>query len=322
MLNAFLPESDLISRPDLTDLEKYGVRVYEVKRNAGAGKSNSLPFLPESALVGKFRSLPEFLAYLPVHMPHPDPQHKGHDSSETDSNNWAGGFTYAKALTTFTHNPKSVRKFTEKDALLSGGDTGLAIEYDVTGDALDLGKYMAGEPECFSALLDGVPRGRYVRILYNLSIGSYVDPDDVLVHQKRLVRLVDWLEAQNVRVSLTTIDSAQCWHTECVIKDYHDPLDLNHIAVVAHPSFFRRLLFRFGEHSKTIRDGYGNATHLHEHVMTHLGDLKSELNQEVTVYVGNQFRNTNTQYDNLEAKLAEVLSDPNGTNADVLTVLT
>lgn len=274
-----------------------------------------LHYLDRKTPRNRFLSLGEFLSTLSTKYA----VAKADKQSERNSNTWAGGFSYASALDTFTNDPSKVRNFDETDLDLTGGDSGLLLIHDVVGDTVDMGRYITGEPECMMSLTDGTPRGRRVRILFNLAAPSFVEADDMASAQKRITRLVDALEAKNVRVAMVGVASSTPDHTEIVTKQYHEPLDLNAIAVATHPSFFRRLVFRVIEYSPTFDSGYGRAKDFGGAITMNPEIIKSDDLAELTLYIGYDYSNTDHQFDVLETKLTEALAEP---NAQVLTVLT
>jgi len=277
---------------------------------------DTLGYLTSNCQTLEVEGVGNFLALLPEVMPMP----KKEKASTINEDGWAGGYSYVDALDVFTRNPSKVRLFTELDTRLNGGDAnGLRNEYDVTGDTLDVGKYLDGEPEVFASLTDGQPRGKRVHIALNMSAGSSTNSADMLARQKRIVRLVDWLETQQIRVKLTGIASSFCAHTEIVAKQYHEPLDLNDIAVLSHPSFFRRLYFRVLEYSKTWQMGYSSARDFNAAMISHPNVLDSGDTAETVVYIGSNYMGIEPKFDALEAELATNLAAGNNATLSVLT---
>lgn len=247
--------------------------------------SKRLGYLSGGGLVAHFDGLGQFLETMP--------KFAGEARRDkASSKQIQSGFNllgYSAALDTFTHNPSKVRQFDEKDTRLPGDDaSGLSIGYDVTGDMLDVGRYVDGEPEVFSSLTDGAPRGKRVNIILDLNQLYSITPDYVLRRSRRLVRLVDWLESQNIRVQIMAFYSNQCAHIEIDAKLYHEPLDLNTIAVMAHPDFTRRLGFRMLEYSDRFDGGYGHVRLFNDKVTRLSNGLLEPEEAEIMLYVGSR----------------------------------
>ena len=73
------------------------------------------------------------------------------------------------------------------------------------------------------------------------------------------MRLVDWLERQNIRCEIIAFRTNQCSLVEVMVKQAYDPLDLDALAIVTHTDFYRRLIFRLDEISKTFVYTHGGS---------------------------------------------------------------
>lgn len=215
-------------------------------------------YAQEGALVVAAASVADMVNFTAAEWPAPS---RGRSSDEHGS----GGFyffeNFRKAVNTYTNNPSSVRHFEIHDApLKSLNDVGNDIFYDVTGDFIDIGRVIEGTPENVGNFVMGNPRNLFVNIMVNIACPWHVDKDVINYRSARILRLVDWLEAQHIRTSVTAIEATECGITYVVCKEYHDPIDLNALAVVTHSDFLRRIIFRQNEYSKTWQMGYGTAT--------------------------------------------------------------
>lgn len=264
-----------------------------------------LRYLKRTALVTHFDGLGYYLDYLPKFAPR-----AARDKQSIDPAAGFATYDYTQALEIFTNTPSKVRQFTEKDTRLEGGDVnGFVPEYDVTGDTLDVGRYLDGEPEVFSSLVNGNPRAKRVHLFMALNQWAGTTPDYILERSKRVVRLVDWLESQSVRVQITGVQSNECYHMEVDVKQYHEPLDLNSVAVMGHSDFLRRLGFRMVEQSQTYSSGYGSSVAFRDVISVNPGLITPEDASEVALMVGNHWdRQIDEEFDQLEATLASVLS--------------
>ena len=293
----------LVDRADIDVLSRGSHHLFGPMRESG----NDL--VQDGEMVGFFDGVNTVLDSIAEYMPTPRKDKSSTDTGRGDFNSFE---TYEQAFNTYRHDPSAVRKFEEADLELTDADAaGIAVEYGVTGDYLDVGRYLEGEPEAFGVMANGNPRGRRVNILFNIDAVWSLAPETINARGHRMQRLVDWLEARQVRTALTAVSSATCAHVEIVVKHHDEQLDMNDIAVVGHGDFFRRMIFRFMEYSDRWRGGYGHAFHLAGYLENQ--KLKLDEGQELTIVVSNQIQDTkhvNSEFDKAEKKLAEALSSP------------
>ena len=165
------------------------------------------------------------------------------------------------AISTYTLNPRSIRTFKEEDLKLTAEESiGKDVLYDVTGDYVDIGRYLDGEPECFGVSYNGNPSNLHATIMFNVSTPYFVKEDMLNHRAARMLRLVDWMESQGVRCQIRAFESTECAHMDIKVKNFEDPVDMNALAVSTHSDFLRRIAFLVAEQSKTWSYGYGNAT--------------------------------------------------------------
>lgn len=166
--------------------------------------------------------------------------------------------TFDQALDIYRDRPWEVRKFDPNDAPLKFAENvGNQVEFDVTGDYIDMGRFLDGEPECWGHNVMGNPQGLFATILINVSVSAYVDASVLNHRASRVVRLIDWLENQHIRTEIILLCCCECHYSEIVIKRYEDAINLDSIAVATHSDFFRRMTFRGFEFSDTNKPNYG-----------------------------------------------------------------
>ena len=159
----------------------------------------------------------------------------------------------------FFNHPESIRQFSVHDEKLVNRDSpGKDVQFDVTGDYVDIDRYLEGVPENFGQMIMGNPKSVFATINILNSAVSYTSPEYLLHKQRRIMRLVDWLEQQDIRCQIVMTSDDDVSYTQIVVKEFQDHFDLNHLAVAMHPDFFRRTMFLIMEQSKTWRSGYGN----------------------------------------------------------------
>jgi len=129
------------------------------------------------------------------------------------------------------------------------------IGWDVTGEFLDVGRFLSGEPECFGLR---VPSGEssekpVIKIIVNLAVSGSVGHDAIFARGAAIVAAIDILEGTGRRVEVwvakggkvsrgrgtgTTLD------IRTLVKPANQPLDIDRLAFVCcHVGCLRRLFF-------------------------------------------------------------------------------
>lgn len=214
-----------------------------------------------NALAIRAESVYDFLNYLDEHMP--TARQKG--SSDRSSSEYGGEFhtfrNYAEARDAFKNRPETLLSYDESnDDLTSLDSVGNEVVYDVTGDYIDVGRFIEGDPEHFGVMVGGNPNNLFATLVLNLSAPWYISKSVLAAKARRIMRLVDWMEGQGIRTEILAIKVSQCAYAEIVVKRFQDVLDMNALAIVSHPDFYRRSIFRVIEYSSTYESGYGTAT--------------------------------------------------------------
>lgn len=232
----------------------------------------------------------------------------GNDSSDQRGEGRFNAFnSFNEAMDTFLNNPTSLVKYEKAEMNpVDFHEQGNDVDYDVTGDFIDIGRVLEGVPEHFGQLHNGNPRNRRVRLIVNIGHLHYVHVEDIVHRSERIIRLVDMLESANIRTEIIGVYSSGDSHTEITIKQFDESLVIEDVAVVTHPEFPRRIMFRISEYSDTLSYGYGQSTYLNNGVK----GFKSLFNDELTVYIeGNiEGKDIDNKFDELEKALEEELS--------------
>ncbi len=205
----------------------------------------------------------------------------------------------------FLNTPEKIRSFSANDDRLETRESpGKDVEFDVTGDYLDMDRYLEGIPEVFGNAVMGNPRTVFATINVLTSMVSYTNKNYQLQKQKRILRLVDWLEQQGVRTQIITAEDSSVWYNSIVVKEFADPFDLNSLAVAMHPDFFRRTMFLMMEQSKTWSGGYGSAVDYDKKML----NRKPNPEDGVYIYVGGYipYSGNNNGIDELNARFDEI----------------
>lgn len=144
----------------------------------------------------------------------------------------------------------------EINGVIAGQTTAMDVHYDVTGESLDIGAYMAGEPECFMDLHE-VQRegaGKIVSILVNNTSEMTVKTISYINRGSAILSLIDLLEGQGFRVELSAFVNIQNPFTRMSfsivvpIKEANEPANVERIAFsMAHPAFSRRAMYNIAD---------------------------------------------------------------------------
>lgn len=247
-------------------------------------------------------------------------------SKSSDSRGREGSFhtfdSLAEASDIFKNHPEKVREFSANDDSLERIDSpGKDVLFDITGDYLDIDRYLTGEPEMFGNAVMGNPKSIFATINILDSMVSYTNNEYQLVKQKRILRLVDWLETQGIRCQIISQSDSSVAFTSVVVKEFQDPFNLNDLAIACHPDWFRRVMFLVYEQSKTWSDGYGSAIDYDAKMLKY----KPQPEDGLYIYVGGYMPYDNVKtleekFDELEKKIVDLIDSGMTYNDEPFTI--
>lgn len=126
--------------------------------------------------------------------------------------------------------------------------------WEVSGDFVDVGKFLVGEPECFvTTVADGeCATGRVVRLVANIAASAAVTQESLFCRGAVVVAAIDILESLGHRVELTvargTTTKGKTLEIFVPVKSASQPLDIDRLAFcLCHPAFLRRLTWSVSE---------------------------------------------------------------------------
>ena len=131
-----------------------------------------------------------------------------------------------------------------------------AWRLDVSGDALDVGLYLSGEPECWRTLEWQISEGfgrRIFRIIVPLGGTAVVTPNDFTWAGAAAVAAVECIERAGHGAEVWGYNTGTTWggpvlSARILLKPAEYPLDAPRLAFVcANVAFHRRLMFAFRE---------------------------------------------------------------------------
>lgn len=135
------------------------------------------------------------------------------------------------------------------------------IYYDVTGDVIDMGKFVADEPECMMSIVDSAmlrpsTMPKVLRVVYNIGISGAVKADTVLLRGAATLVMVDTLEKHGVRCQVdlaygvsNKVHGGDVREYYLTVKKDGDHMSVEKLAFfLGHLSSIRRLFFALLEH--------------------------------------------------------------------------
>ena len=268
-----------------------------------------LTYLKPTALVTLFEGVDTMLDFVTEKMPEAK---NGRSSESTGRDGFNAFSTYDEAMDTFRNKPEEITHFDPAELRIKdAGEVGSQVEYDVTGDFIDIGRYMEGVPEVMGNMRNGNARNRRANIVINLNQMCRIGHEVIQHRSERVLRLIDALEAGGVRSQLTAIESSECDHIEVKVKRHDEPLTISDLAIVTHPEFLRRTIFRIIEHSKTFAWGYGSAVDFSRALKPEI--IEGDNVNEIDIVIDGNLSDTETidrVFDQVERLLVWEMSKP------------
>lgn len=246
---------------------------------------------------------------------------RGKSSNARGGGGGEGFYTFnnlAEAIETMRYKPETLVKFNANDEKLVKEDSiGKEVRFDITGDYLDIDRYLEGSPEVFGNAVMGNPKGVFCTINLLTSYVHWTTAEYILQRQKRITRLVDWLEQQQVRCQIVASLDCEPLSMSVIVKEFHDPFDVNHLAVVSHPDWLRRVIFLIKEQSKTWSYGYGSAIEYDKRMIKYVPKPEDGMYIYVGGYIpfgggyggGTDIDDLNSAFDVLEDKVENLILD-------------
>ncbi len=219
--------------------------------------------------VKRYESVTRFIDHVSGPMPEEATEngYRGQEESqnvEYNDRGWTGTRNFGEAIELARKGWPEGRQRAEKLIVelqdqIKGWELIREIVYDVEGLALDVGRFVNGEPEMWMTLVDTDEEREtwqpsILRITCNISASGAVGTDTFMARGVAVLALVSLLEARNVRCQIEIVDgtrgsdSVTNFHI-VTIKEASEPIQLDQIAfMMAHPSVLRRLFFRAMEY--------------------------------------------------------------------------
>jgi len=159
-------------------------------------------------------------------------------------------------------------------------------EHSIVGASVDIWRYINGQPDCMIEFVDSIERDKpqltmYIPLWYNCN----VDAKNAQEYLKEAMKLVfDKIITHDVEVIwyfLVDQRDNNLEFTTVTLKRFGQQIVLNNFAFAFHPSFFRRIWFRYIETKKYLRSWYWSGN---TEIYKTLNELNKLNNKEVWLF--------------------------------------
>lgn len=123
------------------------------------------------------------------------------------------------------------------------------LTHDVSGEILDVGAFVSGEPECFMRKLNR-PAPKCVSITVDMSFVYHTHQDHIINRAVAIMALIDELQFAGHAVDFHVQFKTQGLEKSPLVVDMEipcRPVDINTVAFVCSPAFLRRFGFSIME---------------------------------------------------------------------------
>lgn len=214
----------------------------------------------------------------------------GQYKSHTGSSSFTGTESFDEAFKLATKGWESgIKQLDPKDGIRV--DSGMHFEPAIAGAVVNVAAYLNGQPDCMWEMVNDSEYNRPEVTFYipfgflgNIKVEQAMKYCQSIIHN-----LNKWQETHNVRIvgycASTMMYKCDYMFNSIVIKDFNDRFVLNSIAFCFHPSFLRRIWFKFIETTEHITGGYGGTQHrsMAERVINKLREEGRETKETVLV---------------------------------------
>jgi hypothetical protein len=160
-----------------------------------------------------------------------------------------------------TEKAKAIQE--QIEANIEGTETAQGLEWDVTGDFVDVGQFMEGVPEHFGVVTEIDRITETVEVVVNVSASCSVDQEVIVTRGAAIASLVDRLKTRffvDLKI-VWTVDYHNQYHCFTVNVDTKNLYSFDLLVFyLAHPGMLRRLCFSILErwHDEAYCPGYGH----------------------------------------------------------------
>lgn len=140
-------------------------------------------------------------------------------------------------------------------------DPGVRESFDVTGEAVDVGRYLGGEPECM--FTQTITPMSAVSVMVNISARYDANAEHIFNRGIAVAAVIHALQAAGRGVALSACESVSgaggSHETFITLQEFGEYINPARLAFwAAHPAALRRCIFRYNEQqSDAVRDQFG-----------------------------------------------------------------
>lgn len=175
--------------------------------------------------------------------------------SEHDRPEWTWTSNYDEALRlAMTGWAEGFKQVTVRADAIARAQAGLEMtsHYAEAGDEVDVGLFLANEPECMIEFPLEPKRKPVVKFVVSASFSARVGAEAIYNRGAAVLAAIDILESAGIRVEVDLDESIEASGKEfrrtIPLKAADDPVDRDKLAfAICHPSTLRRLIFRLHE---------------------------------------------------------------------------
>lgn len=179
-------------------------------------------------------------------------------ASRTGSEDFTGTKTFDDAVTLARNGwPDGTKKILALRASMDGAVRSLVnarastYSYDMSGEFVDVGRFLSGEPECFGIEVQdfGNISAPIVKIVANIGASGCVSTDALFMRGASIVAAIDILESLGRRVEVWMAKGSKHYSKKqheiyVMLKQANQPLNIDRVAfAIAHPATLRRFCF-------------------------------------------------------------------------------
>lgn len=217
-------------------------------------------------------------------------------SQMTSNQDWSGSSSWGEADNLLANGcpdlERTIRGMASEITDAAGSYVqAIELDYDYSGEGVDIGQYLNNEPACFYRAEDTRKVGiRILKIGLNCSMSSSVSARSIQIKGAAFCVLMDALENAGYRCEVRVTQSIRAMGGKGIIrvpvKLAAEPLDLARLAyILAHPSFLRRHMFRFEE---TMPEPLIAAYRFHTHGQYGMPTSDPDFEADCDLYMGEQ----------------------------------
>jgi hypothetical protein len=214
-------------------------------------------------------SIEAFVEYVEKHKP------KRGDSISEWGAGWAGTNSLEEAIDLFHNNRAELMPDDfKRQRMQHTHNPGTDVVFDATGDYLDMGRYMSGEPEVFGTNTNGDLTNRVIQVYINASVRAKYHAVEVATGAEKIAEVINALYESGAKVSTTFMSAEETQWIEVKLNEFGEPIDPVDLIAVTHPGFIRRLCFAVNDYHGIDNDGtIVDVLEKHRNILSHGEDL-------------------------------------------------